>query len=125
MTKTAIVVLSDPKATSDESLGRLFNALFIVHDLKEKGRDVVLIFQGAGVRWAAEISKPDHPAHHLYQAIRDTRIEVCGGCADVFGETDAASDTGLPLVRDRMIAGTTGVIDLSTYCEDGNRLIVF
>jgi hypothetical protein len=58
MSKTAIVVFSDPKAGSEEALGRLFNAMFLTLELKEKGQEVSLIFQGAGTRWPGEITKP-------------------------------------------------------------------
>jgi hypothetical protein len=60
MSKTAVVVFSDPKAGSDEALGRLFNALFVTYELKEKKQEVALIFQGAGTRWAAEVANPKH-----------------------------------------------------------------
>jgi len=90
MHKTAIAVFSDPKAGSDEALGRLFNAMLVAYELKEKNQDVALIFQGAGTRWASELVKPDHPAHVLYRAIADKVVGVCGGCADVFGAADSA-----------------------------------
>jgi hypothetical protein len=80
--KTVIVVFSDPKPGSDEALGRLFNALFLTLELKEKKQDVTLIFQGAGTRWIAEASKLDHPTHAIYAAVKD-KVLVCGGCADV------------------------------------------
>jgi hypothetical protein len=124
MTKTAIVVLSDPQG-GEEALGRLFNAMFVTYELKEKNEDVALIFQGAGARWGAEVVRPDHPAHGIYKAVEDRVIGVCGGCADVFGATEDTQAAGLSLVREKDIPGTSGVIDLSTYLEDGNRLLVF
>lgn len=125
MSKTAIVVLSDPKAGTEEALGRLFNALFLAYELKEKGRGVAVIFQGAGTRWVSEIVKADHPAHPLYKAIESTVVAVCGGCADVFGATAAIEATGVALVREAQIPGTTGVVDLSRYLDEGYRLIPF
>lgn len=124
VSKTAIVVFSDPKSGSEEALGRLFNALFLTHELKGKGADVGLIFQGAGARWAGEIVKTDHPAHALFKAVED-KVVVCGGCADVFGATEEAEASGLSLVREKDIPGTTGVIDLSRYVADGARLVTF
>ncbi|HBK54790.1 MAG TPA: hypothetical protein DDZ76_00670 [Xanthomonadales bacterium] len=125
MSKTAIVIFSDPKAGSEEALGRLFNAMFVAYELKEKGQEVALIFQGAGVRWASEIVKPEHPAHGLYQAVKDTIVGVCGGCADVFGATADVKATGLSLVREKEIPGTAGIIDLSRYLDEGYRLVTF
>lgn len=125
MTKTAIIVYSDPKSGTDEALGRLFNALFLAYELREKKEDVALIFQGAGVRWAAELVDPDHPAHALFEAVRDTVVGVCGGCADVFGATAEAEASGLALVRTRAIPGTNVIVDLSAYLDAGYRLITF
>lgn len=125
MTGTAIIVYSDPASGTDEALGRLFNALFLAFELKEKKQEVALIFQGAGVRWAAELVRPDHPAHALFDMVRDTVVGVCGGCADVFGATAEAEASGLALVRSKEIPGTTGIIDLSAYLDAGYRVIPF
>ena len=64
--KTAIIVLSDPKNGSEESLGRVFNALATAYDFKEAGKDVSILFQGAGTRWPEALQKEDHPAHDSY-----------------------------------------------------------
>lgn len=123
MSKTAVVVFSDPRAGGEEALGRLFNAMFLVLELKEKDQEVALIFQGAGTRWPGELIQPGHPAHALYQAVADRVAGICGGCADVFGATDSAAATGHALVRERAIPGTAGILDLSRYLDDGYRLI--
>jgi sulfur relay (sulfurtransferase) complex TusBCD TusD component (DsrE family) len=125
VSKTAIVVLSDPASGSEEALGRLFNAMFVAHELKEKGQEVALIFQGAGTRWANEIVKPDHPAHSLYGTVKDTVAGVCGGCADVFGATADVKAAGLALIREKEIPGTTGIVNLSRYLDEGYRLLTF
>lgn len=125
MSKTAIVVLADPKSGGEEALGRVFNAMFLAYELKEKRQDVAVIFQGAGVRWAAELVNPAHPANPLYQAIADTVVGVCGGCADVFGATQSVVDSGIKLVREKEIPGTNGIIDLSKYVDDGYSLVTF
>lgn len=123
MSKTAIVVFSDPG--TEEALGRVFNAMFVALELKEKKQEVALIFQGAGVRWASELIKDDHPGHDLYTAVADKVAGVCGGCADVFGATDALTAAGADLIREKEIPGTSGIIDLSKYLDDGYRLLTF
>lgn len=125
MSKTAIVVYADPKAGSDEALGRLFNAMFVAYELKEKKQEVALIFQGAGVRWADEVVKPSHPAHTLYEAVKDSVVGACRGCADVFGAVDGVKAAGLPLIDEKAIPGTSGVIDLSKYMDSGYRILTF
>ena len=69
--KAAIIILSDPNSGSEESLGRLFNALAAAYDYNQAGEDVIIQFQGTGTRWIAELIKSDHIAHDLYQAVSD------------------------------------------------------
>lgn len=125
MAKTAIVLFSDPEGGGEEALGRLFNALFLTLELKEKGEEVELLFQGAGARWPGEIGRPAHPAHALYKAVAGKVAGVCGGCADVFGATAEAEASGIRLIRERAIPGTGGVADLSRYLTEGARLVTF
>ena len=125
MSKTAIVIFSDPKSGSEEALGRLFNALFIAYELKQKNQYVEIVFQGTGTRWPGELVKADHPANALYKAVKDRVMAICGGCADVFGATDSATKTGHQLVRELNIPGTSGIVDLSKYLDDGYRLLLF
>lgn len=125
MSQTAIVIYADPQAGTNEALGRLFNALFVAYELKEKKQEVVVIFQGAGVHWASVLVKPDHPAHALYNSVKDTVVGVCGGCADVFGATADVKAAGVPLVYEKVIPGTSGIIDLSRYLDNGYRVLNF
>lgn len=125
MSKTAIIIYSDPKSGSEEALGRLFNALFLAFELKEKGQETAIVFQGTGTRWPAELVKPEHPAHALYEAVKSEVAGVCGGCADVFGATEDARKTGLKLDYDKAIPGTPGILDISTYIDHGYGLVTF
>jgi len=122
--KTVIVVFSDPQSGTQEALGRVVNALFLAYELKEKNRDFDLVFQGTGVRWPAELVKPEHPGHALYEAVLD-HIVACGGCTDVFGAGAGLAPTGIELVRDKTIPGTTGVLDLSRHLDAGHTLVTF
>ncbi len=125
MSKTAIIIYSDPKSGSEEALGRLFNGLFLAYELKEKKQDVAVIFQGAGTRWPADLVKADHAAHGLYEAVKDVVAGVCGGCADVFGATEDTRKTGLKLDYEKAIPGTSGVLDVSSYLDQGYSLVTF
>lgn len=125
MSKTAVVVYSDPKTGSEEALGRLFNAMFVVYELMEKKQEVALFFQGTGVRWASELVKPDHPAHALYNAVSNTVVGACRGCADVFGATEDVRSAGFQLLGEAAIPGTSGVIDISKYIDDGYQVLTF
>jgi hypothetical protein len=121
MSKTAIVVLSEPKAGSEEALGRVFNALAAAYDYKQAGEEVKILFQGAGTRWPVELQKDSHPANALYEAVADKIEGVSCGCADVFG----ANPSGLDLIKDNKVPGTTGLPSLVNLQKDGYSVITF
>ena len=123
--KAAVVVLSDPQNGSEESLGRLFNALAAAYDFKQRGDDVTLLFQGAGTRWAGEVVREDHPAHELYRQVEDVVAGVSCGCADVFGATEDAERSGLDLIRDNPVPGTTGLPSLRELVSNGYSILTF
>ena len=123
--KAAVVVLSDPKSGSDESLGRLFNALATTYDFKQRGDDVTLLFQGAGTRWAGEVVKDDHPAHQLYREVEDKVAGVSSGCADVFGAAEEAERSGFDLIKNNPVPGTSGLPSLRELTASGYSILTF
>lgn len=123
--KTAIVVLSDPHSGSDEALGRLFNALAATYDFKQRGAEVQLYFQGAGTRWSGEVVKSDHPAHDLYEAVKDKVAGVSCGCADVFGARETAEKNGFDLITDNAVPGTSGLPSIAQLVADGYNVVTF
>lgn len=125
MTKAAIIVLSDPKSGSEESLGRLFNALASVYDFKYRGDEVTLLFQGAGTRWIGEVTKPKHPAHDLFEAVKDKVAGVSCGCADVFGATEEVEKSGFDLIKNNPVPGTAGLPSLQKLIADGYAVLTF
>lgn len=125
MKKAAVIVLSDPKTGSEESLGRLFNALAAVYDFKERGDDVQLLFQGAGTRWAGELVNPEHPAHKLFQSVKDKVAGVSCGCADVFGAREGAAACGLDLIVENAVPNTSGLPSLARLTEEGYSVLTF
>jgi hypothetical protein len=122
--KTAIVILSDPKA-GEEALGRLFNGLAVAHEAMQSGDEVEVVFNGTGTRWPEEIVKPGHPANGLYNAVRETVKGASCGCAAVFGATKGVEGSGLPLLKDKALAGTPGISNLRRYLVDGWQTLVF
>jgi hypothetical protein len=123
--KAAIVVLSDPKAGAEESLGRVFNALSTAYDFKQKGDDVTILFQGAGTRWAGHLTKTDHPFHKLYKAVEDKVAGVSCGCAEAFGATAEAENNGFALVKDNPVPGTSGLPSLRNLIQQGYSITTF
>ena len=123
--KTAIVIMSDPKTGSEEALGRVFNALALASECKQKGDEVAVVFNGTGTRWPAELTKLSHPANALYNSVRDVVQGVSCGCAEVFGAKDAVESCGVPLKKDHALAGTAGLLSLRRYVADGWSIVVF
>lgn len=123
--KAAVVVFSDPKSGSEESLGRLFNALAVAYDFKHRGDDVQILFQGAGTRWAGELGKAEHPAHALFNEVKDKMVGVSCGCADVFGASEEAEKSGFDLIKENMVPGTTGFPSFPKLVEAGYTVLTF
>lgn len=119
--KTAIIVLSDPQANSEEALGRVFNALAVAHEYKQAGETVQLLFTGAGTRWPAVLNKAGHPAQPLYKQVLDVVAGVSCGCADVFG----ADDQGLARITTNAVPGTTGLPSLLALQRAGYQVLTF
>jgi hypothetical protein len=122
--KTAISILSDPKG-GEEALGRVFNALAVAHEGLQAGDHVEVVFNGAGTRWPEELTKVSHPANALYNAVRETVKGASCGCAAVFAATKGVEACGLPLLKDKALAGTPGLANLRTYLADGWRTLIF
>ena len=123
--KAAIVVLSDPKAGTEEAFGRVFNALASAYDFKKKGSPVRLLFQGAGTRWVGELTRADHPAHALFEEVRDVVEGVSAACATAFGAREAATDYGFELLSGNEVPGTAGLPSLGALVADGYTVLIF
>ena len=122
--KTAIIILADPKA-GEEALGRVFNALALAHEGMQAGDQVEIVFNGAGTRWPEELIKVSHPANALYNAVRESVKGASCGCAEVFGAAKGVEACGLPLLKEKALAGTPGLANLRNYLTDGWRTLVF
>ena len=123
--KATIVILSDPKNGSEEALGRIFNGLAAAYDFKQAGDVVSVVFQGTGTRWIGELTKKDHPAHDLFEAVKDQVAGVSCGCADVFGASEDAEKSGLDLIKENPVPGTRGMASLRKYAAEGATIITF
>jgi len=123
-TKTAIIVLSDPRG-GEEALGRVFNALAATYDFKQKQQDVQLVFQGTGTRWTGLLTQPDHPAHALYKAVEDKVAGASAACSVFFGAQEEAQRNGFSLIANNPVPGTPGLPSLAGYASDGYTILTF
>ena len=116
--KTAILILSDPKA-GEEALGRMFNGLALAAEAMESGDATEIVFTGAGTRWPEELSKPTHPAHALYQRVLPAVAGACHHCAVVFGAEKGVKACGIAPIKDNDLSGTHGLASIRRYLADG------
>jgi hypothetical protein len=122
--KTAIIILSDPKA-GDEAFGRAFNALALAQESLAAGDQVEVTFVGAGTRWPGVLSQISHPANGLYNAVREVIVGGSCGCAAAFGATESLQACGIHEVKNHALAGTPGLASLRHYLAGGWQTLVF
>ncbi len=123
--KAAIVVLSDPRSGAEDALARVFNALAAAYDFKYRGDEVTILFHGAGTRWIGELGDAEHPAHALFEEVKDKVAGVSCACAELFGATEEAEGSGFDLIRDNPVPGTTGLPSLRNLVADGYTVLTF
>ena len=123
--KTAIIIIADANANTDDSNGRAFNALSLALESKQQGDDTAVVFIGAGTRWPALLSKPTHPFHALYNEVREVVRGTSCGCAAVFGATEGVEACGLPQLKDNAVPGTPGLASVRQFLAQGYQTLVF
>ena len=116
--KVAVVVLADTQTI--ESLGRVVNAMQTVKEFKEANEEVQLIFDGAGTKWVAEFSKPDHRYRKLYDAVNDKITGACSYCASAFKVKDQVEAANVPLLEE-----FDGHPSLKKLVSQGYQVITF
>lgn len=121
MKKYAIVVLSDPSQGTEESLGRVLNALALANDLSARGEDLQIFFQGTGTRWINVLEDMTHPGHLLYTNVKNKIKGASQACATVF----QANVTTVPLLSEFDIPGIGGVTSLAKYLLEEYSIISF
>ncbi len=96
--KIALMVMSDTETHADRA--RVANALTTAYEFKEAGEEVDLIFTGAGTKWVAELSDPDHRLHRAFGKVKDEVAGACKACATAFGVREEVEASGIPLLTE-------------------------
>ncbi|QBE62726.1 DsrE family protein [Pseudoduganella lutea] len=122
--KAVVIILSDPNA-GEEALGRMFNGLAAAYDFQQQDTEVGIYFQGTGTRWPGVLANPAHPVHALYKAVEGRVVSVSCGCADVFGARGEVEKTGLDLLTDNGVPGTSGLPSIARAVSDGYAVFTF
>jgi len=101
--KKFAIILQAGKETH-EGMARAVHALLYASELKEKGYEVVLIFDGAGTEWAEELSNPDSQSKLLpiYNDFKKMGIQeiICDFCAGAFGVKEKLHTRACPLISE-------------------------
>ena len=118
MAKAASIVLADTDRA--EGLGRVVNALTTAKEFKEAGDDAVVIFDGAGTKWVAELSREDHKYHGLFEDVRDVVGGACAYCSGAYGVKEQVEQAGVRLLDD-----FEGHPSLRTLIGDGYAVVTF
>lgn len=104
--KYAIILQAGPG--SHESHARMFHSMIYSKELKEKGHEVRLIFDGAATEWLAKWNDPqdrdDRTMGGFFNQLKDAGLTyvVCDFCSGAFGVRQKLVDKDEPLVAQYM-----------------------
>jgi len=96
----------------------MLNAL----DMKAKGYDVRLVFEGASVKLIPELAKADNPFHELYGKLLASGVVdgACNACSHKLGVVEAVKDQDIAL-----IGKMAGHPAMSEYMDQGYEVVTF
>ena len=104
-------------------MARAVHALLYATELKEKGYEVVLIFDGAGTEWAEELSNPDSQSKLLpmYNTFKETGVPeiICDFCAGAFGVKEKLNKRQCPL-----LSAYKGHPSIEKWVKKGYQLLI-
>jgi hypothetical protein len=118
LAKIAIVVMSDTETHADNA--RVANALTTAYEFKEADEEVTLIFTGAGTKWVAELSDPDHRLNRAFTMVKDKVAGACKSCATSFGVREEVEASGVPLLTEYR-----GHQSLRKVIKEGYQVVTF
>jgi hypothetical protein len=98
MASAASIVFAD--TDTREGLGRVVNALTTGKEFKEAGDEALVIFDGAGTKWVAELSREDHKYHGRFEDVRDVVGGACCYCAGAYGVKEQVEEAGVRLLEE-------------------------
>jgi hypothetical protein len=116
--KAAIILFAD--TDRPEGMGRMANALTSAREFKEAGDEIVVIFDGAGVKWVPELADEGHKYHALLEEVRDVVAGACVYCSRAYGvkeQVEAAHVAFLDEFR--------GHPSIRSLVADGHQVLTF
>lgn len=121
MGKYVIVLQAGPE--THEGMARALHAFLYAKELKEHGHDVVLVFDGAGTAWAAQLSDPQSSSKlkPMYEALQSQGITqiICDFCATAFQVHEALTTRQAPLA-----AQYAGHPSIAQWADRGYQILI-
>ena len=119
MNKKILIILLADKSTH-ENMGRALHALLYAKQIKAKGLEVELIFDGGGTEWAAEFPKNEHFKELHRELLEGGVIKgVCSFCAGAFHVADELKALGANFMNE-----DNGHPDIGARIADGWKVII-
>jgi hypothetical protein len=118
MARAASIVFAD--TDRPEGLGRVVNAPTTAKEFKEAGDEAVVVFDGAGTKWVAELSREDHKYHGLFEDVWELIGGACSYCAGAYGVKEQVEQPGV-----RLLEEYEGHPSLRTLVNDGYTVVTF
>lgn len=122
MSKVAIILQAGPG--THESHARMFHSMLYSKELKERGHEVRLVFDGASTEWLAKWADPqdedDRMMGGFFNQLKDADLTyiVCDFCSVAFNVRDKLQAQGEPLVAEYMNHPS-----VASLIEDGFQLV--
>jgi hypothetical protein len=93
-----VAVILQAGTETHEGLARALHALLYTRELRERGGDARIVFDGAGTGWLARFRNPDDDSTKrlaaLFQGLKDDGLvyEVCDFCSGAFQVREQLTD---------------------------------
>lgn len=116
--KAAMILFAD--TDRPEGMGRMANALTSAREFSEAGDEVVVIFDGAGVKWVPELADEGHKYHGLFDEVRDVVAGACVYCSRAYGVKDQVERAQIPFLDE-----FRGHPSIRSLVVEGHTVITF
>lgn len=121
-TRLVVAILNPGQSPADN--GRTVHALDLAVRAAERGADVVVTFEGEGVRWLPRFLSRDEDSHPFvkrygpkFDAVRE-RVRACNMCCIRFDVRDEVAAAGIPILGEGQ-----DHVDVAAFALDGYTIV--
>lgn len=122
MQRVIVGVFNPGESPADN--GRMVHALMLAKGLRDRGAEVIVLFEGKAVTWLPRLierTKDSHPFDRNYGPVFDELrdvVKACNMCCKRFDVYEAVQASGLPILGE----GREHV-DVARYVAEGYQVI--